>query len=90
MAGGEGAEGIPVQAAVSVPKKNFRHAVDRNHLRRQIKEAYRLQKYRFFQRFSTNTPPLSLLILYVAKEPVEYALIHRSMKRLLEKIELPA
>lgn len=34
----------PVQILVSVPKKHFKHAVDRNHVKRQIREAYRLNK----------------------------------------------
>ena len=31
----------PVQMLVSVPKKRFHHAVDRNHVKRQIREFYR-------------------------------------------------
>ena len=34
----------PVQILVSVPKKHFKHAVDRNRVKRQIREAYRLNK----------------------------------------------
>ena len=31
----------PVQLLISVPKKKFKHAVDRNRVKRQIREAYR-------------------------------------------------
>ena len=34
----------PVQVLVSVPKKRFHHAVDRNRVKRQIREAYRIHK----------------------------------------------
>ena len=34
----------PVQLLISVPKKRFKHAVDRNRVKRQIREAYRLNK----------------------------------------------
>ena len=34
----------PVQLLISVPKKHFHHAVDRNHVKRQIREAWRLHK----------------------------------------------
>lgn len=34
----------PVQVLVSVPKKRFHHAVDRNRVKRQIREAYRTHK----------------------------------------------
>ena len=34
----------PAQVLISVPKRRFRHAVDRNRVKRQIREAYRLNK----------------------------------------------
>ena len=34
----------PVQILISVPKKRFRHAVDRNRVKRQVREAYRHHK----------------------------------------------
>ena len=33
--------GVPVQVLISVPKKRFKHAVDRNRVKRQVREAYR-------------------------------------------------
>lgn len=34
-------DGAPVQLLVSVSKKRFKHAVDRNRVKRQLREAYR-------------------------------------------------
>ena len=34
----------PIQILISVPKKRFKHAVDRNRVKRQIREAYRKNK----------------------------------------------
>ena len=34
----------PVQILVSVPKKRFKHAVDRNRVKRQVREAFRQHK----------------------------------------------
>ena len=34
----------PVQVLISVPKKRLRHAVDRNRVKRQVREAYRQNK----------------------------------------------
>ena len=39
----------PVQVLISVPKKRFRHAVDRNRVKRQIREAYRHHKELLWQ-----------------------------------------
>lgn len=35
---------VPVQMLVSVPKKHFHHAVDRNRVKRQVREAWRHQQ----------------------------------------------
>ncbi len=39
----------PVLVLISVPKKRFRHAVDRNRVKRQIREAYRHHKELLWQ-----------------------------------------
>ena len=35
---------MPVQILISVPKKRFKHAVDRNRVKRQVRESYRYNK----------------------------------------------
>ncbi len=37
-------EGKDSQLMISVPKRNFKHAVDRNRVKRQVREAYRHNK----------------------------------------------
>jgi len=39
----------PVQVLISVPKKRFHHAVDRNRIKRQVREAYRHHKELLWQ-----------------------------------------
>ena len=34
----------PIQILISVPKKRFKHAVDRNRVKRQVREAFRCHK----------------------------------------------
>ena len=42
---GQSGELPPVSILISVPKKRFRHAVDRNRMKRLVREAYRTQKH---------------------------------------------
>ena len=39
----------PAQILISVPKKRFKHAVDRNRVKRQIREAYRRHKSQLWE-----------------------------------------
>jgi ribonuclease P protein component len=41
--------GVPVQVLVSVSKRRFKHAVDRNRVKRQLREAYRHAKQRLVE-----------------------------------------
>jgi len=69
---------IPVQAAFSVSKKNIRKAVDRNLLRRRMKEAYRLNKP------VINEGPagfgLAVMFIYTAREILAASEIEKAMK----------
>jgi len=70
------------KAGVSVSKRNFKKAVQRNRIKRLMREAYRGHKNTCFNN-SSNT--FALMILYIGKEEVEFASVNTQMQRLLEK-----
>src|SRR5436190_2215775 len=65
-------EKVPVQAAFSVPKKNFKKAVERNGIKRRLKEAYRKNKSNLYSLISGNKNQYALLFVYMGKQIITY------------------
>ena len=76
-----------LQVAFTVPKKTFKKAVDRNTLKRRMREAYRLNYQRIFEPFITqNNKQVQLLIIYIGKEILDYRTIESNIQKLLQKL----
>lgn len=83
-----------LQILVSVSKRHFKHAVDRNRAKRQIREAWRLN--RDILRASATSdasegtpalPSIHLAFIWLSDEPQSSDLVHRKMKNLLHRIQ---
>ncbi|WP_439880416.1 ribonuclease P protein component [Pontibacter sp. MBLB2868] len=71
------------QVLLSVSKRYFKRATDRNRLKRQMREAYRLHKH-----ILTRNPeqaPLLLGILYIGKEKKTFQSIQKKLISGLER-----
>jgi len=69
------------QVAVSVPKRNFKKATDRNRLKRQMRESYRLNKHLV----KNSTEYYGMMFIYTAKEKKDFDCIFTSVQQLLEE-----
>ncbi|MCB0663854.1 MAG: ribonuclease P protein component [Saprospiraceae bacterium] len=72
----------PIQFALSVSKKKFKKAVDRNRVRRLIREAWRLEKETIIQTLPENAPPIALMIIFTGKEIPDFKTIKKSVGRI--------
>ena len=55
----------PVSILISVPKKRFKHAVKRNRVKRQIREAYRLHKHILIDALQAQESPKQLMLAFI-------------------------
>ncbi|MFT6065061.1 MAG: ribonuclease P protein component [Paraglaciecola sp.] len=71
---------FPAQVGVSVPKRNFKKAPDRNRLKRLMRETYRLQKGIVYDHLDK---PHIFMISYLGKEEWKYEDLYVKMEKLL-------
>ena len=72
-----------IQAGMSVSKRNFKRAVDRNKIKRLLREVYRKNKHLIYQ--SEHTKKHIFMFIYVGKKELEYSLLEEKMISVLDK-----
>lgn len=78
----------PFQLLVSVSKRNFKKAVDRNLIKRRIREAFRLNKATFYQQIGggqsqNNGEILQIAFIYQPKKIEDWDTINKRVIRAL-------
>lgn len=69
---------------ISIPKKKFKRAVDRNLLKRRVREIYRLNKKDIFE---SQPPYYHFAIIYLDKVILPYAQIEDKLITLLKRLK---
>ena len=78
----------PVQLLISVPKSLFKHAVERNRIKRLIREAYRKNKHLLYEPLLQRHEQMALCITYTSKEILPYEAMTRKIIVLLQRLSL--
>lgn len=76
-----------LQLGVGVSGKTFKKAVDRNRIKRLIKESFRLQKNSLKDKLENHQKQLSVFILYTGNEVPAYREVYEKIGALIKKLQ---
>lgn len=77
----------PAQAGFSVPKRNFKHAVDRNRMKRLMREAYRANKLDLYAKLKEAEKQLAMMWVYKGRALATYEQTLEAVQFCLHKLK---
>jgi len=77
---------VPVQVAISVKKKQFKHAVTRNLIKRRFRESWRHHKTEVYPALENNGKSMYILMVYGASEVLSYQEINTRMQLVVNRL----
>src|SRR5687767_869736 len=80
-------ESSSLQIGVSASKRNFKKAVDRNRIKRLLREAYRLQKKEIITTLEVNNLKGDVFFIFVDKTLPTYPAVFESMTKCLKMLQ---
>ena len=73
-----------VQVMISVPKRIFKSAVDRNRVKRLVREGYRLNKQFLYD--NLNNKKILLMLVYTSKTVIGYKEMEEKIREILQRL----
>lgn len=82
---------VPASILISVPKKRFHHAVDRNRMKRLVREAYRTNKSILWEVLDRKDYKMAIAFICITDKMPTFAQVNKAVTkalvRITEKIE---
>ena len=79
-------KGVPAQVVFTASKRKFKRAVDRNFIKRRLRELYRHHKADLYGALDAKGKTLAIALMYTGSELPDYKSLEKSYKVLQQKI----
>jgi ribonuclease P protein component len=79
-------ENYPLRLLISVPKRIIKKAVDRNKIKRLIREAWRQNKAQVESQLSMSSRKLDIALIYTAKDILPYKEIEDKIIQIFQRL----
>lgn len=79
-------EKAPVSVLISVPKKRFHHAVDRNRMKRLVRESYRTSKHTLWKALEDKDYSLVIAFVCITDQMPSFYNVNKSVNKALVRI----
>ena len=80
-------QSTPLKAGVTVSSKRFKKAVDRNRVKRVLREVYRLQKASLHNALEERQSFLAIFFIYIGKDLPVFTEVYEKMGIILQKLQ---
>jgi ribonuclease P protein component len=77
---------IPAQVLIAVSRKNFKTSVERNSLKRKVREAYRLAKPEFYKNLTAKNKACIFALIYVNNTVLSHEEITKKINIVLTRL----
>jgi ribonuclease P protein component len=80
-------QNIHLQAAFSASKRKFKKAVDRNRLKRLMREAYRIQRNELENLLKSHNKQVAVVFVFTFTQVLSFAEVKEGVNKLLHNLE---